>query len=515
MALTDGMRVRALRKPRCRFKTHDSGRRAAGMKALANQAAILTFSRLTNYGLLLLSPIILVRLLSVAEFGRYREFVVYASLLQCFAAFSIADSLSYFVPANPQSPWRAVRRTVVLTFCASMLVVAIVAAADAAAGGRLVGEYLHALALYTILFVNLDFWERLWIAQGRTVPVFVYSGGRLIARLAVVIATAAITHDVDAIIAALIALEGTRLFGSVIAWWLRDRSRLEPPLGSGWREQFRYCIPGGAAAALSTFTSSLVKIVVARVLGPASLAQYTIGTYPEPLALAMRGSISQVMLPEMVRRARVATADPLDVWRRGTVVILMLLLPFSVLVARYAEPLVVTLFGAPYREAAFLMQLYMLDLVRTCFDFAPPLRARNKNVGLVNAGILRVALAVGLLWALLPSWGLAGALAAYLVAKYVEALYLGWRVLRVYSLSLRRLLPWSSIARTALAAIGATPALHPLWTDHLGFAGVLVGGTLYLTAFALLIRVLRVQEGSATFNWLRGQVFSVAARLGR
>ena len=56
---------------------------------LANQAAVLTASRLANFTLLLLSPVMLVRLISVRQFGEYREFVLYASLLQSFAAFTI------------------------------------------------------------------------------------------------------------------------------------------------------------------------------------------------------------------------------------------------------------------------------------------------------------------------------------------------------------------------------------------------------------------------------------------
>ncbi|HKZ73534.1 MAG TPA: lipopolysaccharide biosynthesis protein [Steroidobacteraceae bacterium] len=485
------------------------------MNALANQAAILTISRIANYGLVLLSPIVLVRLLSVDDFGRYREFLVFATLLQAFAAFSIADSLLYFVPANPRSPWRAVRRTAVLTLCTSGLVVALLYAGESLMRGRLVGGYLHALALYTFLFVNVDFWERLWLALGRPLAVFAYSSARLVARMIVVIATAAATRDVQMIILALIALEAVRVAGSCIVWWRQDRSREEPPLASGWREQLRYCIPGGTAVMLSSTSSNVVKIAVARMLGPAALAQFTIGTYPEPIITTVRGSISQVVLPEMVRRDRGATAESLAVWGRATVIGMVLLFPVVVLIARYAEPLVVTVFGPGYREAAFLMQLYMLAVVRACFDFAPPLRAINRNASLVNASLARLLLSVALLWVLVPSAGLAGALGAFLIAKYFEAFYLGWCVMRVYSLPVRELLPWGRIARTGAAALVAALVLHRVWTDVFGVAGVLVAGVVYLAAFAFMIRVLRVEEGFATFAWLRGRVFSVAARFGR
>src|SRR5258708_20057074 len=93
------------------------------MSVLANRAAILTLSRLANYGLMLISPIILVRLLTVEEFGRYREFLLYAALLQSFAVFSINDSLLYCIPAQPQIVWRTGRQTAALIAWGSVLAV--------------------------------------------------------------------------------------------------------------------------------------------------------------------------------------------------------------------------------------------------------------------------------------------------------------------------------------------------------------------------------------------------------
>ena len=46
------------------------------MAGLGKQTAVLTAARLANYGLMLVSPIILVRILSVEQFGQYRQFVV-------------------------------------------------------------------------------------------------------------------------------------------------------------------------------------------------------------------------------------------------------------------------------------------------------------------------------------------------------------------------------------------------------------------------------------------------------
>ena len=74
------------------------------MAGLGGRVAVLTLSRLASYGLMLIGPIIVARLLTVHDFGRYREFLLYGSLLQACAAFSFRDSLLYFIPTHPQNP---------------------------------------------------------------------------------------------------------------------------------------------------------------------------------------------------------------------------------------------------------------------------------------------------------------------------------------------------------------------------------------------------------------------------
>ena len=98
------------------------------MRGMAHQAAILSVSRIANYGLMIISPIVLVRFLTVTDFGRYREFLLYASLLQTAAYFSLSESLLYFVPLHPASMWRVVRETMFLTAVISLFIVGVVVA---------------------------------------------------------------------------------------------------------------------------------------------------------------------------------------------------------------------------------------------------------------------------------------------------------------------------------------------------------------------------------------------------
>jgi O-antigen/teichoic acid export membrane protein len=469
---------------------------------LGNRTAILALSRLASYGLMLISPVFLVRLLTVAQFGRYREFLLYASILQSLAVFSIHDSLLYCVPANPESPWRLARQTAFLTLCSSVLVVGALAALDGASGGRLVSGYLLPLAAYTLFSVNLDFWEYFWLARGRAVPVFIYSAIRLTVRVAVAVTTAGLTHDVGAVIWALVALEGMRLVAAAVGLRVLDRSRREPPLVEPWRDQMRFCIPSGVASLLATLNRNLSNVIVARTLGVVALAQYAIGRFGEPVVATIRNSVSSVVLPEMVRRDRQGRGHPLAVWQKATVINVIVLFPVAALVVRYAHPLVAMVFGESYRQAALIMQIYMLVVVRECFDFAPALRAINRTRPLVESNVAGLATCAVAVLLLIPLAGVTGAMIAFVIASYVDALWLGWRTLRLYGVGVSELLPWGSIAKTGFAAaVSAVLIANSIWTDTFGRAGIALGSAAYLAAFALVLLAMRVPEAIVLQMW--------------
>jgi O-antigen/teichoic acid export membrane protein len=483
---------------------------------VGNRAAILTLSRLANYGLMLISPVILVRLLTVAQFGRYREFLLYASVLQSIAIFSINDSLLYCIPAHPASRWRTVRQTAVLIASSSLITVAVLAVLDRATGGHVVGALLLPICLYTVLSSNLDFWDFYWLATDRPGLIFVYTSVRLASRVAVVIAAAALTHDVQAIIWALIVLEAVRVLGTALVMAAADRGRSEPPLPDPWREQLRYCVPSGTASVLSTLNRSLGGLAVTKALGAVALAQYTIARYGEPIVVTLRNSVSSVVLPEMVRRDRNASrADSLMLWKQATVTNTILLFPVVVIVIRFARPLIEAVFGRNYAPAALVLQIYMLAVLRECFDFAPALRAINCTRPLVGGNVASIIACAGLLAVLIPAGGVAGAMAAVVLATLVEAVWLGKATMRHYGVGLGELLPWSSTGRVAAAALLAAALLATsAWRQTFGPGGMALASAAYLAAFALLLLGLRVPEAYALLAWARRLVpsFHTASR---
>jgi len=477
------------------------------MRKMVHQAALLSIARMANFGLTIISPLVLVRFLTVTDFGRYREFLLYITLLGSVASFAISDSLLYFIPLYPRSTWRIVRETTVLTAIISSAVVVAFVAVDLLVPGGLVGPYLVPVALYVLLFVNVDCWEVLWIATGRPAAVFAYTAGRLTARMLVVVCVAVITTNVSAIIWSLIALEALRLLGATIAWQALECSRDEPAVADIRREQLKFCVPLGLASALGLFSKNLSNVIITKYLGVVALAQFSIGAYADPIIVIVRNSITSAISPELVRLGTQSRDAALRLWHRSVVINCMLLFPIASIMAWYAEPLIVKVFGGNYRPAVPVFQWYALVVVRSCFDFAPLLRAINRTRPFMTAGLV-FALVNGVVLAiLLPRVGIVGAAIGVVAANLVDALYQGYCVSRPYGCTVRQLLPWAALTKiTSCSILGAVVAFGSTWEFRGTFAGCIYGSLLYGAVFITMVLAARVDEASLLLDRLKSQL---------
>jgi O-antigen/teichoic acid export membrane protein len=460
-----------------------------------------------NQGLIVISPILLVRLLTVEEFGRYREFLLYAGLLTTICSFGINNSLLYFIPSRPHSVRQMVRQALAMTFGTSVLVIGVTLLADFISNGAILGDVALPVAIYVLLFVNLDFWEYYWLAQKRAAPVWGYTTGRVIARIVVVVTAATLSRDVMPLIWSLIALEAVRILGSWFAWRHseRDIDKNDPKTEvSCWREQFNYCLPVGLALILVTLNKSLGNLFVTKTLGVVALAHYAIGTHIQPVIGVLRNSISDAVLPELAALKNSKGEAALALWRRSTIVSMILLTAAGVVLFEFAHTFVVTLFSPSYEPAVLIFQIYLLVLVREVFDFGVALRAANKTSPIVTSSLFAILLNLLLLVTVLPIWGLPAAALAFVISRWTEGLVLSRSTMRAYNIGLKDLARWSDLGRIALAALCASIVFYgTFWIDHFGLIGVVLGSSVFMALFAALLLAFRVPEAIAIVGRFR------------
>ena len=75
---------------------------------------MLACARLLNQALAMLSPLLLVRLLDIVEYGRYRQFVSTAGLVTSLGGFALAANLNYLIARSPDRAATDITKTCVL-----------------------------------------------------------------------------------------------------------------------------------------------------------------------------------------------------------------------------------------------------------------------------------------------------------------------------------------------------------------------------------------------------------------
>ncbi len=463
--------------------------------SLARNTLIIFLMRLSNLGLMMVGPILVARLLSVDGFGIYREFLAYTALFTPIAGFCFAQGLQYFVPTYPSHAWQLVRQTVTLTALASIAVGVVIGVADWSLQGRLLGTAGPKVLLYTALCVNLDFWELYWLGEQRPTLAFAYTSGRLITRLLIVVIVASLTRSAPSIINALMLFEAIRITLALLAWRLLRRH--EPAERADlWAAQLRFCVPLGLSQIMGTFNNNIGSVLIARTINAATLAQYTVATYALPVLYMLRNSLSDALLPHMARaHAGKGGAPPLDLWHRANTLFGVLLVPAAVLLARYAQLIVVTLFSDRYLPAVAPFQVSMVYVLCLTVDFGVAFRLLGRTAAFLRSNLIGTAVNVALLALLLPRLGMYGAIAALTLQDLAVRLYLGWVLARHTDSTMAAVLGLRALGRVLVAALAALPLLAlPVGSGWRDIPLATASALAYLAAYTALLWLVGTAE---------------------
>ena len=482
------------------------------MASLVKRGLILSASRISNQAVLLFSPLLLVRILDVEAYGQYREFVLYAMLLKVVISFQASRSLLYFLPMRPEHEHGLVTQNILFVFILSVAGTGLLLAGGDLLRANTSFDFVIPLALYLLFFINLDFLEYYWLAKKRTDFVLYYSTGRMIVRLAVVVLAAWLTHDPLVIAYGMIAVEVVRfVFVLQFAW---RRGLLSGPVRwSACKEQLSYFAPLGVADTIFQFNQNLSRLFVSAVLGVVALSYYVIGSYAQPLIRIVRGSVADVVFPEMMDKRNREPRQRLILWQRSNVLFCAILFPIAILGVAYAEPLVRLLFTEQYVAAAPIFAIYAVMLAQDAFDFGMPIRAMGKTKFFVYTSTASLAINAALLYPLYHAFGLIGPALAFLIARQVIALVYLQITRRLYQMRLSELLHWGSVRCILLAcAASSLVLLLPGLLELSAALTILTGSTLFISCYLLILYRFRDETIDLLFSRLMPVIGRLVAR---
>ena len=447
------------------------------MSELMSRGAILTISRMSNFAIHLVSPLLLVRILDVQSYGQYQEFTIYAMLLIALFTFSVDTSLTYFLPRYPNRELEFVVQTNIITIALTTIGAAGVIAAKPYLLSISSFDFVVPLAMYVFLFVNFGWLEYYWIAKKQPRLVMLYSGARLVWRVGALILSALITKDVVSIIWTLVVAEATRV--AVTALYCARRQLLFAPFNwTGVVEQLRFSSPLGAAAVLQNAGRNIGKIFISSTLGPSALAFYAVGSYLLPIIRVLRSGISDAIYPDLVS-AHDRKMAAVRLWQRVNVLNCVMFFPALVLVIYHSKTIVATVFTPAYLAAVPVFNVFAFFLIRRCFNTDVLLRIAGRTGFMLWGTLGSLLLNILLIGPFTRVFGFIGPALAFLGAELVLEAFYAQRMSRTLGLGISHIADWKCIAKVAVSCIVGLPILPLL--------SILPGPEILLAAFSSVV----------------------------
>jgi O-antigen/teichoic acid export membrane protein len=454
---------------------------AAERFGVLRPALLLTGGRLLAFGVAFLVPVVLARVLTIEQFGTYKQlFLVFATVF-FVAQVGIANSLFYFLPRAPERAGRyAVNAALVLAASGAACALGLAAGAGALARAfhnPALAPLIGPLGVFLAAMLVAAPLEIVLIARHRyRAAALAYALSDLL-RAGLLVVPAVVTGDLAWLVAGAIAFGLARVVA--LAVHLRRGLGAAPrPDGALLREQLAYSVPFGLAVLVATAQTHLHEYVVAHRFDAATFAIYAVGCLQIPLVDFVATPAGDVMMVRMAEASREGRADRLlATWHDTVASLALLFVPLVGLLVLGSRELITLLFTPTYAAAAPLFALGSTAILLVPLMTDGVLRVFARTRFLLGVHLLQLAVTAACIGPFLSRWGLAGAIGVTLVAVAVGRLVALGETRRRLQVGWRRLLPWGALGR--IAGAGAVAFLA-------GRAALALSGLSGLPALALL-----------------------------
>lgn len=439
-----------------------------------------------------ISPLIVVRMLPVDEFGSYQGFVAITSVLVVFASLGFDAAVVYYLPNVRSDEKQLLGNT---TKAILYISVSVVLLFNLLAISRVFGDFERLFVLqvsaFVLLFSNLNWIENYLLVKKRIGVLSVYAALRISTRICGVLVAAFFFGDANSIIWSTIIVELCRFF--LVLYWVSTRSLVS--FGGTWvipSAQAGYAIPVGLSGVCQALSQHAGKVAVLAICGPTVLAFYAIGSYIQTLARTVKVGIQEAVFPELVRVAT-DSKKSFDLFRQSTVLQFAIFFPLFLFLNLRAVECTEAFISHQYVKAVPVIQIFSVLMIRRVFSFDSLFRAAGVSIhaftGSVTGLVLNAMLTI-ILWPFIDWYAAA---VGYVASQIIlEIIYLK-RAQDILSARIADLLDVSNLGRCILAAICAASWLSA-WEYIFDSYGMwlLVEGLIYLLLTLMLMKLFGV-----------------------
>ena len=384
---------------------------------MLSQSAYLFVSKIIEYGIRILLPVFLVRILTKADFGLYYQFFLFQIMIQTLFQMGVNQSLYFFIPRDPRNSGSYFINSLMLNvilFGTAYFILGIFRTTIADFLGMPVLEmFFWSLAGYSLLAM-LNVSAQVYLTARKLIiqsAVFVILRQVLASTATLIVAY--LTHDLRIIVLALVLSRVVSLI-LVISYihFIQHGFRAERYFFGIWN-QVRYGLVLGVAGMLWTFLMRFPEMTVSKFYDIETYAVYAAGCRQIPILQFFSQSIAAVALVKFAQLEKENDwANIRKLWDKILGSMYAVGIPVTIFFLLVSKPLIVLMFTEDYVEAVPIFQINAIAMLYIILNPTLVLRAMDRNDISVKVNLGTMILLPPALYAGMKLFGLSGIIGA-------------------------------------------------------------------------------------------------------
>lgn len=420
--------------------------------SLSTQSIAVFVGQVSGFAVNFLTPVLLVRLISKADYGILQQFVLLGNTMLPILGLGLASSLYYFFPISLGSQ----RSSYVFNTWLQMAISGGVFLFVFGFFGRQILEVLgmellsdagNLVAVYILFLLSGTLIDFLFILEKRVKMSMSFNPIDKLFRLFLLVGAALFYGTVFPCMIALVVYALLR-FGFITYYVLSNyyHPGVWKTMSTNIRSQLAYSLPFAAGIIFTTLSQRVDKLMVNRYISEEEFASYSLAFFSIPLVTQAFTSINNVVVPnisslfEKGEKTEVAKLYYKVVKKTSSLAI-----PAVLFFAVMAPELIAFLFTSEYSDATPYYRIYLATLLFTMLSYGIVLRASGNTKIIMASNFLGMIITVALGFTLIPKLGLDGAILTAVTGIAVPALLQVFWTMRILQVDLSRMIPFKSM----------------------------------------------------------------------
>lgn len=396
----------------------------------------LFISKVMGFGIRIILPVFLVRVLTKEEFGIYNQFFLLEMLIKTIFQMGVNQSLFFFIPRDRNNSGAYFINSLLLNVLIFTLAYALVWVFRPQIAGQLgmplIQTYFWYLAFYSMLMMLNVAAESFLTARNHILASSIYSVVREILASAATLFAAFRYGSLESIFLALIISRAVTLVVALVYIHFRLHGFRAEHYFFGIGTQIRYGLVLGVAGAVWALSMRVHEMAVSRYFDIETYAVYAAGCKQIPILQFFGQSIWVVALSQFAALEKRGDWEGIrKLWDRILASMYGVGVPITILLLLIANPLVTLMFTPEYAAAVPVFRYNTLAMLSLVLNPPLVLRAMNRNDISLKVDAAVLAVMPFAFYAAIHFFGLVGVIAAHMILVTVGKLISQWSLNRL------------------------------------------------------------------------------------